>query len=58
MTLLYFVISVCSLLLTIIGPSLFELGGYKLVIGIGTISNILSIILLIDVSKDKNFNIK
>ncbi|WP_069649880.1 MFS transporter [Caloranaerobacter ferrireducens] len=58
MTLLYFVISVCALLLTIIGPSLFELGGYKLVIGIGTISNILSIILLIDVSKDKNFNIK
>ncbi|WP_427338341.1 MFS transporter [Caloranaerobacter sp. DY30410] len=58
MTLLYFVISICSLLFTIIGPSLFELGGYKLVIGIGTISNILSVILLIDVSKDKGFNIK
>lgn len=46
MTLIYFVNSVCSLIFTIIGPSLFDFGGYKLMIWIGTVTSILAVIII------------
>lgn len=45
MTLIHFVGSICSLTFTLIGPSLFDLGGYRLVIGIATISSILALMI-------------
>jgi len=53
MTLLYFMNSVCSLIFILLGPSLFNLGGYTLIVWISIITSILSIAILFRVSSNK-----
>ena len=46
MTLLFFMNSICSLLFILIGPTLFDFGGYLLIIWIATITSGLSLVIL------------
>lgn len=58
MTLISFVSSATILIFTVIGPSLYNYGGFKLVMGISAVSTAISLAVFINTIRDKSFKEK